>query len=280
MIMSHKNPGAPPSAVSSLRVGSNKLRMACASLILFAFATVHVKAQLQPEPPLPTKQKKGDKKKDKHGSGDLEWMWQYSPDPKDPAQKDGREHELIQDPNYRPFLAEYFMAPQSFWGSTTLDPRNTKRKSLADTVDDFLTVPGKVLADENRYITVTGHVFRYPAGRGLVFADLNPARPLVVFAAIDWIRDSRPTTDPDAEYTLWIFVDQAPGTPQNPFSLPPPLVRSLTRWTDEPLAGSGIVQKITHAILVDPDGTPHQIPVPTAGPKSAPEEAAPLPKRK
>ena len=48
----------------------------------------------------------------------------------------------------------------------------------------------------------------------------------------------------------------------------------------EPLPGSGILQKITNAILVDPDGTPHQIPVPTAGPKAAPEEAAPLPKRK
>jgi len=280
MKLNKKNPGAPSQTASSFEVGSNKLMRACAGLILFAFATVHAKAQLQPEPPLPTKQKKEDKKKEKHGSGDIEWMWQYSPDPKDPAQKDGREHDLIQDPNYRPFLNEYFTAPQSFWGSTTLDPRDSKRKSLADTVDDFLTVPGKVLADDNRYVTVTGHVFRYPAGRGLVFADLNPPHPLVVFAAIDWIRESHPTTDPNAEYTLWIFVDQSPGTPQNPFSLPPPLIRSLTRWMGESLAGSGIVQKITHAILVDPDGTPHQIPVPTAGPKSAPEEAAPLPKRK
>jgi len=267
-------PGAPSSAVSSLRVGSYKLRIAYACLAFFALSTIPSRAQLQPEPPLPTKQKKEDKKKEKHGSGDLEWMWQYSPPP-----ADGREHELIQDPHYRDFLNEYFTAPQSFWGSTTLDPRNTKRKSLPDTVDDFLTVPGKVLADENRYITVTGHVFRYPAGRGLVFGDLNPQHPLVVFAAIDWIRESHPTSD-DAEYTLWIFVNQSPGTPQNPYNLPPPVVRSLTRWMAEPLPGSGIVQKITNAILVDPDGTPHQISVPTAGPKSAPEEAAPLPKRK
>jgi hypothetical protein len=32
-----------------------------------------------------------------------------------------------------------------------------------------------------------------------------------------------------------------------------------------PMAGSGIVQKVAAAILVDPDGTPHQIPVPTEG---------------
>ena len=145
-------------------------------------------------------------------------------------------------------------------------------------MDDFLTVPGKVLADENRYITITGHVFRYPPGRGLIFADLNTPRPLVVFAAIDWIRESHATAEPDAEYTLWIFTNQAPGTPQNPYNLPPPLVRSLTRWMAEPLPGSGIMQKITAAILVDPDGTPHQIPVP-GNAESAPEMARPLPKR-
>jgi len=272
----HKS--SPLQLASSFHAGRYRHDLAAACLAFLALSTLPARAQLQPEPPLPTKQKKEDKKKEKHGTGDLEWMWQYSPAP--PATPEGREHELIQDPHYRDFLNEYFTAPQSFWGSTTLDPRDAKRKSLADTVDDFLTVPGKVLADDNRYITVTGHVFRYPAGRGLVFADLNPSKPLVAFAAIDWIRESHPTSDPDAEYTLWIFVNQSPGTPQNPYSLPPPLVRSLTRWMAEPLPGSGIVQKITHAILVDPDGTPHQIPVPSAAAKSAPEEAAPLPKRK
>ena len=244
-------------------------------LLLASFVAVSACAQLQTEPPLPTKQKK--EKKQKGQGADLEWMWQYSPDP--PKNPDGREHELIQDPNYRPFLNEYFTPPQSFWGSTTLDPRDTKRKSLPDTVDDFLTVPGKVMADENRYITITGHVYHYPPGRGLIFADLNTAHPLVVFAAIDWIRESHATTEPDAEYTLWIFTNQKPGTPQNPESLPPPLVRSLTRWMAQPLPGSGIKQKITSAILVDPDGTPHQIPVP-GGVNAAPvEEARPLPKR-
>ncbi len=240
------------------------------ALLLGAGGGLLAHAQLLSEPPLPARQK--EKKQKQRGGADLEWMWQYSPPP-----ADGREHELIQDPNYRDFLTIYFVQPQSFWGSTTLDPRDPRRKTLPDTVDDFLTVPGKVLADDNRYITVTGHVFRYPAGRGLVFADLNTKQPLVAFAAIDWNRESRPTTDPEAEYTLWIFTDQKPGTPQNPNNLPPPLVRSLTRWMAEPLPGSGIHQKITAAILVDPDGTPHQIPVPTAGP--APEEARPLPKR-
>ncbi len=271
------NSGAPSQTASSFEVGSRKLIITVLCLAVFAGPAL---AQLQSEPPLPTKQKKEDRKKDKQHSGDIEWMWQYSPDPQKPGQTEGREHDLIQDPHYHDFLNEYFKAPQSFWGSTTIDPRNTQKKSLPNTVDDFLTIPGKVLADENRYLTVTGHVFRYPQGRGLVFVDLNSKQPLVVFAAIDWIRESHPASDPNAEYTLWIFPNQPAGTPQNPLALPPPLVRSLTRWMPEPLPGSGIVQKITAAILVDPDGTPHQIPVPSNGPKVTPEEAAPLLKRK
>ncbi len=229
--------------------------MLCVFALALGLCGKSAYAQLQTAPPLPAKQK--EEKKQKVRVGDLEWMWQYSPPP-----EDGREHDLIQDPHYHDFLAQYFTAPQSFWGSTTLDPRNTTRKTLAQTVDDFLTVPGKVLADENRYITVTGHVFRYAPGRGLIFVDLNSPHPLVVFAAIDWIRESHPTDDPEAEYTLWIFTNQKPGTPQEPNKLPPPLLRSLTRWMAEPIAGKGIVQKITAAILVDADGTPQQIAVP------------------
>ena len=280
MTRNQKIPAASSQTVPSFEVGRYKLRIAAACLCLFAFSASNAMAQLQSETPLPTKQKKEDRKKDKHHSGDLEWMWQYSPDSQKPAQTEGREHDLIQDPHYRDFLNDYFKAPQSFWGSTKLDPRNSQRKSLADTVDDFLTIPGKVLSDDNRYLTVSGHVFRYPYGRGLVFIDLNSKQPLAVFAAIDWIRDSRPAADPEAEYTLWIFPNQPAGPPQNPLALPPALVRSLTRWMAEPLAGSGMVQKITAAILVDPDGTPHQISVPSSGSKAAPEEAAPLPKRK
>ena len=233
------------------------------------------RAQLLGEPPIPPKEKK---QKRKAASG-LEWMWQYSPPP-----AEGRENELIQDPNFHHFLDEYFTAPQSFWGPQNGDPRNPQRKSLADTVYDFLTIPNKVVADDNRYITVTGAVFHFRTSRGLLFADLDSPHPLVVFAAIDWIRDSKTTSDPGAEYTLWIFPNQAPGPSQAPTHLPPPLLRSLTRWMTEPLPGSGVVQKITAAVLVDPDGTPHQIPVPgsaadPAKPSLPSNEGPQLPKR-
>jgi len=215
-----------------------------------------VQAQLIPEPPLVQHEVKRSKNK----RGDLEWLWQYGPPP-----DGGREHDLIMDPNFQPFLQEYFTAPQTFWGPQNGDPKDPNHKSLADTVYDFLSIPGTVLADQNRYITATGCVFHFCPSRGLIFADLDGKNPLVAFAAIQWIRSSHTTSDPDAEYTLWIFPDQVPGPPQDPTHLPTPLVHSLVRWMKTPMAGSGIVQKVTAAILVNPDGTPHQIPVPTEG---------------
>ena len=206
-------------------------------------------AQLLGEPPIPAK-----KSKTRHPQTDLEWLWQYTPPP-----GDGREHELIQDPHFEPFLQQTFKAPQSFWGLQT----DKQRKSLAETASDFLTIPGRVMADDNRYVTFTGAVRHLPTSRGLIFADLNTREPLVVFAAIDWIRASKTTDDPAAEYTLWLFANQAPGTASAPTHLPPALTHALTRWMTTPLAGSGMVQHVTAAILVDPDGTPHQIPVPS-----------------
>lgn len=228
-----------------------RLTALCAAMFLLSLVIpISAPAQLLGEPPIPSKQEKKAKRRQQ---ADLEWMWQYGPPP-----AEGREHELIQDSHFRPFLEEYFTAPQSFWSLQT----DKARKSLPDTVEDFMAIPARVIADGNRYITVTGAVRRRPTSRGLIFADLNNPHPLVVFAAIDWTRDSKTTDETDAPYTLWLFTNQPPGPPTAPQSLPPSLQLSLTRWISQPLAGSGIVEKITSAILVDADGTPHQIPVP------------------
>ena len=236
--------------------------------VTLSIATPALHAQLLGEPPIPPKKEK----KQKQRGGQLEWMWQYSPPP-----ADGRENQLIQDPNFRPFLDEYFKAPQAFWGPSPTDPKAPTHKSLAETVYDFLAIPGQVIADENRYISVSGYVFHFQSSRGLVFADLDSPHPLVVFAAIDWIRDSKTVKDPDAEYTLWLFPNQPTGTPAEPDKLPPPLQKSLTRWMLAPVPGTNFPQKITHAIVVDADGTPHEIPVPSGG--ILPQEGRPLAKR-
>ena len=102
---------------------------------------------------------------------------------------------------FRPFLDQFLTAPQTFWGS----PINGKYRSLASTALDHLTVPGSVLADDNRYISISGCVVHFCPARGLLWIDLNGSHHLVVFAAIDWIKADKPTSDPAAEYTLWLF---------------------------------------------------------------------------
>jgi hypothetical protein len=83
---------------------------------------------------------------------------------------------------------------------------------------------------------------------------------------VDWIRDSKTTSQPDAEYTLWLFGNETFGLAADaPNPVPAALKHSISRWTKEPLAGSGIVENITHAIVVDPDGTPHQVPIASLG---------------
>jgi hypothetical protein len=195
--------------------------------------------------------------KEKPPKSNVQWLWQYGPPP-----PGGRENALVLDPRFRPFLAQYFTTPQTFWGSA-----KTGYKPLSETVLDFVSIPDKVLTYDNRYLTITGCVFRFCPDRGMIWVDLGEPRPLVVFAAIDWIRDSKTTIEPGAEYTLWIFSNQ----PIDPAHIPEALVHSIARWTAEPASGTTITQKIRNAILVAPDGTPHPISPATLGANTIPQ---------
>ncbi len=244
-----------------------RVSILCSMMLLASLTTAAARAQFH-SPQIDAAKSKRDKKQ----RSDAEWMWQYGPPP-----ADGRENELIQDPKFHPFLEQNLTAPQSFWGV-----QGTKYKPLPDVVMDFLSVPGKVIADDDRYLTITGCVFHFCPSRGLLWVDLNAAPKtgnLVAFGAVDWIRESKTTSQPDAEYTLWLFSNEAFGLKADePNPIPAALVRSISRWTKEPLAGSGIVERITHAIVVDPDGTPHQVPIATLGitlPKPQPETDTP-----
>ena len=215
----------------------------------------------------------------------VEWIWQYTPDD---THKDGRENDLVTDLRFQPLLQQFLTAPQTFWGI----PIDGKYKTLADTALDHLTVPDKVLADDNRYVSIEGCTVHFCPARGLLWIDLGGPHDrgdhhLVVFCAIDWDKQGHPSSDPAAEYTLYVFpddpltVDSAPGPKNGPAHVPPTLTKAIGRWAAEPLAGSGIVQDITHAILVDPDGTPHEVAPSDLGvepppPKSNPNTTAPV----
>jgi hypothetical protein len=216
-------------------------------------------------------------RKEKPGREDVEWIWQYTPDD---TNKEGRENELVQDLRFQPFLEQFLTAPQTFWGT----PIDGRYRSLANTALDHLSVPDKVLADDNRYISISGCVVHFCPARGLLWLDLNGTHHLVVFAAIDWIKQGKPISDPAAEYTLWVFPDDPLSIAGNGPHPPPALTKAIARWAAEPLPGSKIVQNITHAVLVDPDGTPHQVDPsalgvqPPPAPKSTtePETTAPV----
>jgi hypothetical protein len=217
-----------------------------AAVLILAFAEAATHAQMPtPGPPPPQTSAPEIKKNKKAPKENVEWLWQYGPPP-----AEGRENQLVLDPRFRPFLAQYLTAPQTFWGT-----EKTGYKSLAETALDFLSVPDKVVADNNRYLTITGCVFRFCPSRGMLWVDLSGPHPLVVFAAIEWIKDSKTPSEPDAEYTLWIF----PNHPIEPDHIPAALVHSIARWTAQPPGGSTIIQQIRNAILVDPDGTPHPV---------------------
>ena len=201
---------------------------------------------------------------------DVEWMWQYTPDPANP---NGREDQLVLDLRFKPFLDQTLTTPQTFWGQ----PIAGRWRSLSNTALDHLSVPDKVLADDNRYLAISGCTVHFCPARGLLWVDLNGgSHHLVVFCSINWTGQGAPTTDPDAEYTLYLFANDpiissadaknlhAPGSSATASSttdlhLPPALTHAIGRWAAEPLSGSKIVQRITHAVVVDPDGAEHEV---------------------
>jgi len=191
---------------------------------------------------------------DKPAPEDLSWLWQYT----QPA-PDGHENGLTSDPRFRDFLGRHLTAPQAFWGNGT--------KPLADVALEFLGVPGIARADENRYLTATGCVPHFCPSRGMLFVDTAGSRPLVVFAAIDWNRESHNVDEDNAEYTLWIFPDRSLGASDSTSQAPrlsPPLKRSLGVFSSQ-LNGGKVPPLVTHAFVVDPSGKPQEIPASQTG---------------
>jgi len=184
---------------------------------------------------------------DKPAIEDLSWMWQYT----QPAPV-GHENGLTNDPRFHDFLKKHLIAPQSFW---------RKDKPLWDVAAEFMGVSGIARSDENRYFTATGCVPHFCHDRGMLFVDIGSSHPLVVFAAIDWSRESHNLDEDNAEYTLWIFPNRSLATAGSADEIPhlsPALKRSLGIFSAQ-LNGGKIASLVTHAFIVDPSGKPHEI---------------------
>jgi hypothetical protein len=191
--------------------------------------------------------------KEKDIREDLSWMAPFAvPAP------DGRENDLVHDPRFKTFVRDHLTAPQTFWN---------ENQPLPETVMEFLGVPNQVLLDDNRYLSADGCVQHFCPARGMLFVDLGTAHPLVVFLAIDWVKENKTPDQSGAEYTLWIFSNKQlrTGETEDSTRIPAALTHAIARWTAQPSSGSTTLQNITHAILVDPDGTPHAVPPASVG---------------
>jgi hypothetical protein len=206
--------------------------------------------------------------KEKDKGEDVSWLAPYAT----PA-PDGRGDDLNHDPHFKVFLRDHLTARQTFWN---------ENESLADTALEFLGVPGQVILDDNRYFSMDGCVPHFCPSRGLLFVDLGTAHPLVVFVAIDWVKDNKTPGQSGAEYTLWLFSNRplTIGSATDEATsehLPPALIHTISRWAAEPTAGSTVVPNITNTILVDPNGTPHQVPPTSLGITPAPKQTSATP---
>jgi hypothetical protein len=188
---------------------------------------------------------------DKPAAEDLSWMWQYT----QPA-PGSRENALALNARFKPFLEKNFTAPQTFWG---------KNKPLSDVAIEFLSVPGEVIGEDNRYITADGCVPHFCSDRGLLWVDQRRADPLAIFAAIEWISENKTPDNSNATYTMWVFANRA----LDPKHIPAPLTRSIARWTGRPAPGSTDLQNITRVYLIYPDGTPQPLSPATIGAHNA-----------
>jgi hypothetical protein len=194
--------------------------------------------------------------KEKEKGEDVSWLAPYAT----PA-PDGRGNDLLRDTHFRLFLRDHLTARQIFWN---------ENESLADTAIEFLGVPGQVILDDNRYLSFDGCVPHFCPSRGLLFVDLGTAHPLVVFIAVDWVKDNKVPGQTGAEYTLWLFSNRAlniaGGTDDaSTEHVPPALIHIISRWAAQPTAGTTVLPNITNSVLVDPTGTPHQVPPASLG---------------
>ena len=128
-------------------------------------------------------------------------------------------------------------------------------QTLAETALDFLSVPDKVLADNNRYLTVTGCVFRFcPCARHALGRPqrTSSSRRLQRHRLDQRQQNSRPAR----RRVHLVGFQQPPHRPRPHSRSADPQRRTLDRASP---ARQQRDPADPNAILVDPDGTPHQI---------------------
>jgi hypothetical protein len=184
---------------------------------------------------------------------DLQWLWQYTK----PAPL-GRANDLRLDARFQALLANDFKQPQSMWGA------ENSYETLPTIIPLFLSKYGEVSAEQNRYFIVDGCVPSFCPASGLLWIDLGTSHPFAVFAAVNWSAQGHTTDEADAEYNLWLFSSRY----LDPNTLPLALTEAISHWDVRLAAAHRLVPRITHALLVEPDGSPYALDPQLAGANS------------
>ena len=180
---------------------------------------------------------------------DLQWLWPFTrPTP------NGRAYDLRLDARFQSTLTRELKQPQAMWGS---DPAH--RPTLATIIPLFLTQYGAVNSKDGRYVIVDGCVPSFCPSAGLLWIDLGQPQsrttPLMVFAATSWIAENRPANQLGATYELWLFSNHD----LNPDAMPAALTESISDWNIRLAAAHRLVPHVTKALLIEPDGSPHNL---------------------
>ena len=173
---------------------------------------------------------------------DLSWLRKYTAE----ADSNSRGDEngmVIVDKRFRPMVAGFLHGPQLFWGHL----------SLADTVVNFLSVPGEAVVAQSRYITATGCVPHYCLDQGFLWIDTKSPQQMIFVAKVGMHTKSQKSAGPQA-YHLWIFCStHIDDYDVYEMKLPTPFLSSLQQW----LAEHGPEEKpdtVDSASFVQPDG--------------------------
>ncbi len=175
-------------------------------------------------------------------SASPQWLWEFTkPLP------NGRADQLRFDERFAPLLDDNFRQAQALWGSTP-----TKQVPLAEIIPRFVARYSTVTTEKNRYITVDGCVPTFCAAHGLLWFDLGLSKPLMIFAAVNWSTEGHTTDETAADFYLWLFPNHYVSSDSLPFEL----TQAIAHWNVRLAAAHRLVPHISHAILVEPDGTP------------------------
>ena len=181
-------------------------------------------------------------------SADLSWIRDFAvPATPETTARDqaGEQNKLNWDPRFQALLTNSSHQRQSFWFD------HYRFTPLPALVQQFMGVPGRVLLEEDRYVTVNGCVPHDCSDRGMLWIDTGTTKkPCVIFAATGQV--SQGLENRYSQIHLWLFS----STKLDWSKLPPPFRSSLIAWWNKTTAvwRQDSPEKIILVTLVQPSG--------------------------